>query len=643
MPPSPPALSARELSKHFGPRTLFTNVSLTIDPSERLGLIGPNGSGKSTLLKILAGLEHHDEGHITYRKNLRTAYVPQADTFPPDSTILSTVIAALTANPPSHLHDEHEITLHAEQTLYRVGFSDLTRPTNILSGGQRKRLAIARALALEPDLLMLDEPTNHLDLESITWLESLLRSSPFASVFITHDRFFLQAVATRVVELSTAYPQGTFSAEGDYETFLERKDTFLEGQLRQQQALAGQVKEDLRWLARGAKARRTKSKSRIHASMQRIDELAAMKLRTAPPRAAAIDFLSSDRKTQKLLVARGISASIPTAPLFRDVDIILSPGTRLGLMGPNGSGKSTLLRVLTLQQPSDPPSPEAVAYAASIAHELPRSAPPLATVQHAPGLRIVYFSQHRAELDPNLTLAEALAPQNIVIYQGRQLHVAGYAQMFLFTKDQLDSPLSTLSGGELARVHLARLMLEPADVLILDEPTNDLDIPTLEVLEESLEEFAGALVLVTHDRAMLDRLANKILYLEGNATGQAHFYADYQQFLAVQSAKPPSPAAASTSTTSSASSTSTSSDSATTTATQTKKKLTYKQQRELTDIEAEMPKLDERIKHLQTQMNDPAVLSDRKKLDTICREITEAQTRSDQLLERWAELESLKD
>ncbi|MBL0871598.1 MAG: ABC-F family ATP-binding cassette domain-containing protein [Phycisphaerales bacterium] len=637
MPPSPPALSARELSKHFGPRTLFTSVSLTIDPSERLGLIGPNGSGKSTLLKILAGLEHHDEGHITYRKNLRTAYVPQADTFPADSTILSTVIAALTANPPSHLHDEHEITLHAEQTLYRVGFSDLTRPTNILSGGQRKRLAIARALALEPDLLMLDEPTNHLDLESITWLESLLRSSPFASVFITHDRFFLQAVATRVVELSTAYPQGTFSAEGDYETFLERKDAFLEGQLRQQQALAGQVKEDLRWLARGAKARRTKSKSRIHASMQRIDELAAMKLRTAPPRAAAIDFLSSDRKTQKLLVARGVSASIPTAPLFRDVDIILSPGTRLGLMGPNGSGKSTLLRVLTLQQPSDPPSPEAIAYAASIAHELPRSAPPLATVQHAPGLRIVYFSQHRAELDPNLTLAEALAPQNIVIYQGRQLHVAGYAQMFLFTKDQLDSPLSTLSGGELARVHLARLMLEPADVLILDEPTNDLDIPTLEVLEESLEEFAGALVLVTHDRAMLDRLANKILYLEGNATGQAHFYADYQQFLAVQTAKPAAAAPAPTSTATSSESTTT------TTATQTKKKLTYKQQRELTDIEAEMPRLDERIKHLQTQMNDPAVLSDRKKLDTICREITEAQTRSDQLLERWAELESLKD
>lgn len=633
MPPAPPALSARELSKHFGPRTLFTNVSLTIDPSERLGLIGPNGSGKSTLLKILAGLEHHDEGTITYRKGLRAAYVPQADTFPENATILSTVLTALSTNPPSHLHDEHEIALHAEQTLYRVGFTDLTRPTHILSGGQRKRLAIARALALEPDLLMLDEPTNHLDLESITWLESLLRSSPFASVFITHDRFFLQAVATRVVELSTAYPQGTFSAEGNYETFLERKDAFLEGQLRQQQALAGQVKEDLRWLARGAKARRTKSKSRIHASMQRIDELAALKLRTAPPRAAAIDFLSSDRKTQKLLVARGISASIPTGPLFQDVDIILSPGTRLGLMGPNGSGKSTLLRILTLQQPSAPPTPEAVAYAASIAHELPRSAPPLATVQHAPGLRIVYFSQHRAELDPNLTLAEALAPQNIVIYQGRQLHVAGYAQMFLFTKDQLDSPLSTLSGGELARVHLARLMLEPADVLILDEPTNDLDIPTLEVLEESLEEFAGALVLVTHDRAMLDRLANKILFIEGNATGQAHFYADYQQFLAVQSAKPaatttPSPA-------------NTQSEPATTT-TQTKKKLTYKQQRELIEIEEQMPKLDERIKLLQSQMNDPAILSDRKKLDTVCREITEAQTRSDQLLERWAELESLK-
>ncbi|MBX9736553.1 MAG: ABC-F family ATP-binding cassette domain-containing protein [Phycisphaerales bacterium] len=626
------ALTVRQISKHFGPRVLFTGISLSIEDRERVALIGPNGGGKSTLLKILAGIEHFDDGALNARRGLRVAYVAQSDTFEPDDTMLQAIVRSLAKNPPSHMHDEHEYELAAEQTLYRLGFDDHTRICSTLSGGQRKRLSIARQLAGEPDLLLLDEPTNHLDVEGIDWLEGTLKSAQFASVSVTHDRAFLESTASRIVELSTSYAEGAFSVKGGYDEFLFRKEEFLDGQARAQQALQGQVKEDLRWLARGAKARRTKSKARIEQSFARIDELAALKMRNAPAKAAAIDFASSDRRTQKLLVARGISKALGGRQLFEDVDIILTPGSKLGLMGPNGSGKSTLIKVLTGEWESDPPSEAAIAEAKLIEHELPRSAPKLATVQRADNLRIVVFSQHRTELDPEMKLTDALAPSGMVMYRSRQLHVAGYAQMFLFNKDQLRSPIATLSGGEQARVHLARLMLEPADVLVLDEPTNDLDIPTLEVLEESLEEFPGAILLVTHDRAMLDRLATKILALDGE--GGAHYYADYQQWKAVTTMKPGAkgPPAGTFNTPTAAP--------AAPTPNVSKKKLSYKDQREFDSIEPEIAKLEIEIKRLEGVMNEPGVLADRKKFDATCALMTGAQTKRDKLFERWTELDA---
>lgn len=636
-------LTARDIGKHFGPRTLFTGVSMSVEDRERVALIGPNGAGKSTLLKMLAGLEHFDEGTITPRKGLRSAYVAQSDEFPSGSTLLSAVLDAVRAAPPAHMHDEHEFEMAAEMALYRVGFDDLSKPTTVLSGGQRKRLSICRALAREPDLLMLDEPTNHLDVEGIEWLEDTLKSGEFASIVITHDRLFLESCASRIIELSGAYPEGTFSVQGGLEEFLFRKDEFLQGQQRQQQALAGQVKDDLRWLARGAKARRTKSKSRIDASLARIDELAALKLRNAPPKAAAIDFASTDRRTQKLLVARGVSKALGGRTLFRDVDVILSPGTKLGLMGPNGSGKSTLIKVLTGELESDPPSEEAIAEAKSIEHELPRSAPKLGTVQRADRLRVVVFSQHRTELDPEMTLGETISPTDSVIYRDRQIHVATYAAMFLFSKDQLRSPIATLSGGERARVHLALLMLAPADVLVLDEPTNDLDIPTLEVLEESLEEFPGAVLLVTHDRAMLERLANRVLVLDGE--GGAHYYADYLQYVSVQArlrqiAKTkPAAAAAQTQTTQTPQPAGGSAGSPKPAAAAAKKKLSFKEQKELDGMEANIAKAEGEVQRLEKAMNDPAVLADRRKLDEACKAMTAAQGEVARLYARWQELE----
>ena len=630
-------LTAGGIAKHFAARTLFTSVSVTVEDGERLALIGPNGSGKSTLIRILAGLEDSDGGTISVRRGLRTAYVAQSDNFPAGATVRSAVVSTLesaaAAGKLPHLHDHHELELAAEMTLGRLGIENLDALCEGLSGGQRKRLSIARALAQDPGLILLDEPTNHLDVEGIDWLEETLSAGEFASIVITHDRAFLESTATRIVELSPAYPEGTFTVQGGYGEFLRRKTEFLEAQARQEQALTAQVKEDLRWLSRGAKARRTKSKSRIDASYDRMDELAELRARNAPAQAAQIDFSSTDRQTQKLLVGRGLSKTLGGRKLFENLDILLSPGTKLGLMGPNGAGKSTLIRLLTGEMESDPPTPAMLRDEAAIADELPHGTPPLGTVKRADKLRIVLFSQHRTELDPELTLAETLSPTDGVIYRGRSLHIATWAQMFLFGKDQLRTPIRSLSGGEQARVHIARLMLEPADVLILDEPTNDLDLASLDVLEESLEEFPGAVVLITHDRAMLDRLATRVLALDGR--GGARYFADYPQWQRLHKAgtfsvapgdraKPPeatTPAAA---------------------AAPARKKLSYKEQQELAGLEPAIAAAEAELKSSEEELNDPDVLGDHRRVTAVSHRMAEIQTKLATLYARWEELEARK-
>jgi len=633
----PAILTVRDIEKHFADRTLFEGVSLSIEPRERLALIGPNGAGKSTLLKILAGFEETDGGILSRGRGMRVAYVAQADTFPEGATVKSAIVGELEALSAAgklpHLHDHHELELACEMTLARVGFDDLDAlletPCERLSGGQRKRVSIARALAQEPDLVLLDEPTNHLDVEGIDWLEETLSSNAFASIVVTHDRAFLEQTATRIVELSRAYPQGTFSVSGGYAEFLRRKTEFLDGQARQEQALSAQVKEDLRWLGRGAKARRTKSKSRIDASYERMDELAALKARNAPNRAAQIDFTATDRQTLKLLFGRGLCKSFGSRALFTNLDILLTPGSKLGLMGPNGAGKTTLIKLLTGELDSDPPTQAMLDEERSIADQLPHGIPPLGTIKRAEKLRVVLFSQHRTELDPDATLGEALSPTDAVIYRGQTLHIATWAQMFLFSKDQLRGRVRSLSGGEQARVHIARLMLEPADVLILDEPTNDLDLASLDVLEESLEEFPGAVVLVTHDRAMLDRLATRVLALDGR--GGARYYADYPQWQrlhkivereALAASKAPPPAAPP--------------------AAPPRKKLAYKLQQELAGMEKAIEQAEHAVHAAEAKLATPdaATLADHKKLAALTQALADAQARVATLYKRWQELEA---
>jgi ATP-binding cassette subfamily F protein uup len=630
-------LTAQSISKSHGLRTLFTGVTLSIAEGERIGLIGPNGAGKSTLLKLLAGVdgsmgEHKlDGGTITAAKGLKAVYVPQVDEFGDDPAITAREVvteAAMRGGISAGVHDHHEAEMVGEMILSRIGFDEghSSASAATLSGGWRKRLSIARALASvggEPDLLMLDEPTNHLDLDGIDWLEELLlRPMPggrgtFASVFVTHDRVFLENVATRVVELSRAYPEGTLSVKGNYTEFLRRKEEFLSGQARAQQAVANQVKKDLDWLSRKPEARRTKSKSKIAASYERQDELAELKTRNAAAGAAGarVDFTGTGRRTNRFILATGLAKAVgePARTLFKDVDIDLGAGDCLGLLGPNGSGKTTLIRVLT--------------------GELRPDAGTIKVCDPPP--RVVVFSQHRREFDPATPLQEALCPvSDRVVFQGQAMHITGWSRRFLFRDEQLLQPVGSLSGGELARVHIARIMLEPADVLVLDEPTNDLDIPTLQVLEEALEDFPGALVLVTHDRAMLGRLATEVLWLDGK--GGSRMFAHLDQALAAQAelerlerreiaeragkekatggtpVPPP----------------------------QSKKKLSYNEQREFDSMEKRIHEAEAASASAEERVNDPAVMADHVKMGDACAKLQAAQEAVAALYARWEELEA---
>ena len=597
----PPLINVRRISKAFGAEPLFQNVSFTVSEGDRIGLIGPNGSGKSTLLRILAGTEETDDGEIAVRKRIRLSYVEQESEFRPGDTVRSVVEAALKA---SAVPESERGTRFAE-TLGRAAFVDLEAEAAALSGGWRKRLAIVRALVQGPDILLLDEPTNHLDLAGIEWLEEVLEQAGFACMVISHDRYFLENVANEMAELSRVYPDGMLRVKGRYSTFLEKKEEFLHAQSKRQEALENLVHSEIEWLRRGAKARTRKSKARIDKAGELMEELADLNTRTRSG-TAQIDFSATERKTKRLIELQNVGYEIGGRRLFEGLNLVISAGLRVGLVGPNGSGKTTLLRLLRGEV-----------------------AATMGEIRRAEKLRIVYFDQRR-ELDPTVTLRRALAPEgDSVIYQDRVIHVAAWAAKFLFKSEQLNQPVERLSGGERARVLIAQLMLQPADVLLLDEPTNDLDIPTLEILEESLLEFRGSLVLVTHDRYMLDRVSTIVLGLDGQ--GGAERFADYSQWETWQQERL---LAAQTVTRAFVRGTA-----ATENATPAKKKLSYLEAREYAGIEQRVLAAEEKLEAKRVNAEDPTIASDATRLISAHAELEEAQTEVDELYARWAELE----
>jgi ATP-binding cassette subfamily F protein uup len=600
----PPILNAQSITKQFGANPLFRDISLTVDEGARIGLIGPNGAGKSTFLAILAGAIEPDEGEVAVQNRARAAYVPQDSQFAAGLSVRQVLETALEA---AHvLETEREGRIR--ELAGRAGLSDLAAEAATLSGGWRKRLAIVEALVSQPDVLLLDEPTNHLDLAGIEWLEELLRTSSFAVVTVSHDRYFLEATSSEIIELNRIYADGLLRVRGSFSRFLEERQAYLESQSRQQESLRNRLRTEIEWLRRGPKARTTKSKARIDAANEMISRLAAMDARSAV-NTAGIDFGATDRKTKRLVEFEGVACAFNGRRLFDGLNFTLTAGMKLGLVGPNGSGKTSLLRLMR--------------------GELE---PVEGSIRQADALRMVYLSQMRV-LDENVTLRRALAPEGDgLVYQNRNVHVASWAARFLFTGEQLNQPVRNLSGGERARVLIAKLMLQPADVLLLDEPTNDLDIPTLEILEENLLDFEGALVLVTHDRYLLNRVASTVLGLDG--LGHIGHFADYAQWeqwmederVQVSGAtdqKLPSmlnqPEMAREPET-------------------RKKKLSYLEAREFATIEQRVEESDSRLAAARAKVEDPSIATDAAALQSALAELQAAEQENEGLYSRWAEL-----
>jgi ATP-binding cassette subfamily F protein uup len=601
-------LSAQSLAHSFGVRALFEGVGFTLSDGDRVGLIGPNGAGKSTLLKILAGAIAPDGGHVAARAGLRVGYLAQVPTLTPGQTVRDALRAGLGPTDDEARVDE----LLAKMDLGSDA-AGADRPVDQLSGGWRKRVALAQALVRDPELLLLDEPTNHLDVESIVWLEKFLAGARFATVTVTHDRLFLQRVANRILELDRRNAAGLMDVAGDYATYLERKAEAMHAQERREDVLRNTLRRETEWLRRGPQARTTKQEARIQRAGALADEVAELTSRNQV-RGVDLGFQTRGKGPKRLIEARVISRRYGPRALFTGVDLFIGPGTRVGLLGPNGCGKSTLLRVL-------------------VGDDTPTEG----TVLRADGLRVAFFEQNRESLDGARSLADTVCPDgDFVSFRGARVHRFGYLERFLFRSEQMMLPVGRLSGGEQSRLLIARLMLEPADVLVLDEPTNDLDLPTLQVLEDALTTFDGAVLLVTHDRYFLDQVATQILAFhtkpdeQGQVTAMVGL-AQWDAWHATQAAprapkRPRDESAAPDGRTS-----------------PTKKtKLSFKDQRDWDTIEARIAAAEAALSTLETESQSPAVVSDGPRLIALADEMEKARAAIDALYARWAQLEAMQ-
>lgn len=591
-----PLISCKLIAKSYATRDLFRDLSVSFSSGDRVGLIGPNGAGKSTLLKLIAKLDTPDTGEVVYTKTAIVGYVPQ-HVEKHSGTIQEVLEKALLKN--GHIEESYR-QVHIQKILGKVGLSDPNQLASELSGGWARRLSIAKALVNEPNILLLDEPTNHLDLDTILWLEGFLQRTFKTFIITSHDRVFLDNVCNQICELSHRYPKGVFSVDGGYAEFVKMREIFLQGQIQYEKGLRSKTVREEEWLKQSPKARSTKARARIQETARLQHELAKVKMRNSESK-AELGFSSTDRQTKKLLSAKNLSKEFEGKKIFAGLDISVMRGDRLGIVGGNGCGKSTLLKILGGEIESD-----------------------TGTVKYAEGLKIFYFDQHRESLDLNLSLRDALSPNGDTIsYRGGQIHINRWCEKFLFNKNRLDLPLSLFSGGERARILVARLMMQPVDLLLLDEPTNDLDIDTLEILEESLDDFPGGVILISHDRAIVDRVADTLLALDGN--GGHRSFNDTEAWLTYrkkeEQAKPKETLKVKEK------------------ELPTKKGLSYHEKQELSKIEAKIASIEKEIDQLASVVEDPEVQNNTDSLQKACEELGDKQKELDETYQRWEELE----
>ncbi len=631
-------LRAANLQLAFGSRTVFENLTLTLEEGERVGLVGVNGSGKSSLMKILAGVARPDEGELQLRRGARVTYLPQEPEFPEGATVASelavaqgplkevlTAHAELTRRLESTPEEAHEKLLeqlatlsdrieqlggwdtehHAKTLLDKLGVKDWDRPVAELSGGLRKRVAIARALLTRPDLLMLDEPTNHLDADTVEWLEGELDKLPGSLLLVTHDRYFLDDLVDRIVEIQPG--GGVVSYPGNYQAYLEQKLVAQEQEELAQHKRERWISQEVAWLRKGVEARRTKSKARIERAQKLMQEKSFQR-----PKVAALQVIQAPRLGHHVIEAEGVSKSFGDRLVLKDVNLLLQRGERVALLGPNGVGKTTFLRVLLGELPPDS-----------------------GTVEIGKNTKVAYYDQTRASLDPEQTVYEAASPRgdDWVELGDKRVALRDYLDDLLFPVPMQRMKVQALSGGERNRLLLARLFLEGANVLVLDEPTNDLDIVTLNILEGLLLRFTGSVLLVTHDRYFLDKVATSVLAFEGNGRvvryeGNFEMYRRLKEQAEAKAAPAPTPKKAEPSPSASKPA-------------RKPGKLSYKDQRELDGMEAAIEAAEARKAELEARLVDPSVYSDGVKAAEVQAELEAASAEVDRLYNRWQELQDL--
>jgi len=598
-------LSLRDVSVAFGGPHLLDRVSFSLDRGERVCVIGRNGEGKSTLLKVIAGTITPDGGEIVRQQGLRIATMMQE--VPRDWTgSVSDIVAGGLAQFPDLAGqlEDWEIQTRVAKVTTRLEL-DAEADFASLSGGRKRRALLARALVAEPDILLLDEPTNHLDIRSINWIEQFLLGWNGTLLFITHDRSFLATLATRIVELDRGNLR---SFAGDYATYLDNKAAQLAAEEHQNAVFDKKLAQEEVWIRQGIKARRTRNEGRVRALEQLRRDRAARRERVGNARLAIGD---AERSGKLVLEATGLNKTLGGLPLVRDFDAVVMRGDKIGLIGDNGAGKTTLINLL-----------------------LQKLAPDSGSVRHGTQLQVAYFDQLRAQLNPEATVIDNVVQgSDFIEINGQRKHALAYLQDFLFSPQRARTPVKALSGGERNRLLLARLFTRPTNLLILDEPTNDLDIETLELLEELLVGYQGTLLVISHDRAFLNEVVTSTWVFEGEGR-VTEYVGGYDDWLRQRPAQTsvslpgrPAPVIAGTQ------------GAATAAPAAGKRKLSYKEQRELDAIPGEIEALESEQATLQAALADGSLfVSDLGRATAMTARLGEIEERLLHLLERWETL-----
>jgi len=600
-------ISAYQISKEFASKTLFEKISFSIDTQQKIGLLGPNGAGKSTLLKILNGQIKPDSGQLSFSNSLRLGYLEQRPQFTTNKTIYETLISA-TDDEYDGLNIAYAYELIKKLSLDQMPLAENTIVSQ-LSGGWQKRVALARELIKKPNLLLLDEPTNHLDIQSILWLEDFIANeNQISFLIVTHDRAFLQNTCNVIFDLDPRNPDGLIKSYGDYAQFLETKSMLLESLRKLEEKRRNTMLIEKAWLARGPQARLAKQKARQNRAHDLIDEVNKLENKNSTRR-SDFDFSQEGHSPQKLIELKNVTKSYLADPLFANLNGLIRPKARIGLLGSNGCGKSTLIKIMMGQE--QPTSGE---------------------VFINPDIQINYFEQGKESLNQNTTVLKVICPEgDYVHFQGKPVFAKSYLSRFHFNSFQMDMPVAKLSGGEQSRLLLAKLMLTSAHVLILDEPTNDLDVETLDVLADCLADFPGAIILVSHDRFFLDQNSKELWAFTEKADGEIIKFADYYQWenwfrFESQDLKK----SAQNNLTENQNSKTSSSN----------KKLSYKETLEYEKIESVIQTKEAQLVSLQAEINDPLNQSAFSKLTELATNCSNLEKEIARLYERWSELEN---